>query len=128
MENKKQYYDIKFPFTANNLDGFFIDLNETLEDKKASEILHVLLTPKRSRLRKPNFGTDLIKYVFEQNDEMSWDSVREEIINSVNDYVYGVNLTSIEILQNEDDAIFIDLKYTVSKGESSDNKELIVKL
>ena len=126
MANK--YYNIKFPFTANNLDGFFIDLNETLEDKKASEILHVLLTPKRSRLRKPNFGTDLIKYVFEQNDEMSWDSVREEIINSVNDYVYGVNLTSIEILQNEDDAIFIDLKYTVSKGESSDNKELIVKL
>ena len=128
MANKKQYYDIKFPFTANNLDGFFIDLNETLEDKKASEILHVLLTPKRSRLRKPNFGTDLIKYVFEQNDEMSWDNVREEIINSVNDYVYGVNLTSIEILQNEDYAIFIDLKYTVSKGESSDNKELIVKL
>ena len=128
MANKKQYYDIKFPFTANNLDGFFIDLNETLEDKKASEILPPPLTPKRSRLRKPNFGTDLIKYVFEQNDEMSWDSVREEIINSVNDYVYGVNLTSIEILQNEDDAIFIDLKYTVSKGESSDNKELIVKL
>ena len=59
---------------------------------------------------------------------MSWDSVREEIINNVNDYVYGVNLTSIDILQNEDDAIFIDLKYTVSKGESGDNKELIVKL
>ena len=50
MANRKQYYGIKYPFTANNLDGFFLDLNEEPVDKVASEILHVILTPKRSRI------------------------------------------------------------------------------
>ena len=64
MAGIKQYYGIKFPFTSNNLDGFFLDMNERVEDKIASEILHVILTPKRSRIRKPDFGTDLAKFIF----------------------------------------------------------------
>lgn len=130
MATKIQFYDIKFPFTANNLDGFFIDLNKTIEDKKASEILHVILTPKRSRIRKPDFGTDLIKYIYELNDEQTWDTVRSETIESVNNYVSGVNLTSIEILHKEDDdnAIYLDLKYQVITSKTPNNKELIVKL
>ena len=128
MATKSQYYDIKFPFTANNLDGFFIDLNSTIENKKESEILHVLLTPKRSRIRKPDFGTDLIKYIFEENDEKSWDSVKREIIDSVNNYVSGISLKQIEILKNEDNAIFVSLQYQVTTSKTGNNKQLIVKL
>ena len=43
MAQIKQYFDIKFPFTSNNVDGFFIDLNETIGDKVLSEILHDLI-------------------------------------------------------------------------------------
>ena len=130
MAVKTQYYDIKFPFTANNLDGFFIDLNNSMEDKKTSEILHVILTPKRSRIRKPDFGTDLIKYIYEPSDEQTWDTVKSETIESVNNYVSGVNLTSIDILRKEDDdhAIFLDLKYQVITSKTPNNKQLIVKL
>jgi len=128
MAEVKQYYDIKFPFTANNLDGFFIDLNKTIEDKKASEILHVLLTPKRSRIRKPDFGTDLIKFIFEPSDEKTWDGVRDEIIESVNNYVSGVNLTKIEILKNDDNEIFASLEYQVTTSKKTNNKQLVVKL
>ena len=80
MANRKQYYGIKFPFTANNLDGFFLDLNERIEDKVASEILHTIMTPKRSRIRKPEFGTDLAKYIFEPSDELTWENVKSEVI------------------------------------------------
>ena len=78
INNRKQYYGIKFPFTSNNLDGFFLDLNEEVRDKVASELLHVILTPKRSRIRKPDFGTNLIKFVFNENDEMSWEEIKSE--------------------------------------------------
>lgn len=130
MATKTQYYDIKFPFTANNLDGFFIDLNNSIEDKKTSEILHVLLTPKRSRIRKPDFGTDLMKYIYEPNDEQTWDTVKSETIESVNNYVSGVNLISIEILrkEGEDNGIYLDLKYQVTTSKTPNNKELIVKV
>lgn len=130
MSNRKQYYGIKFPFTANNLDGFFLDLNEKIEDKVASEILHVILTPKRSRLRKPEFGTNLAKFIFEPNDELSWEGVKSEVMESVSAYVANVNLTNIEVVTPDEDphSIYLDLRYTVKKGNKEENSRMVVKL
>jgi phage baseplate assembly protein W len=127
MSNVKQYYDIKFPFTCNNLDGFFIDLNKTIVDKKESEILHVLLTPKKTRIRKPDFGTDLIKCIFEPNDEMTLNSVHSEILKSVNSYVSNVEVENVQVKNLEHD-IFISIKYKIYTGNKTENKEMVVKL
>lgn len=129
MAVTKRYYGIKFPFTHNNDDGLFLDLNEKVGDKVASEILHVLLTPVRTRIRKPDFGTNLAKYIFDPNDGFTWDGVRNEAISAVNRYVRNVNLTDIQVIANEDDHhVFLDLKYSVQNGNSTENNELGVKL
>jgi phage baseplate assembly protein W len=130
MIDRKQYYGIKFPFTANNLDGFFLDLNEKVEDKVVSEILHVILTPKRSRIRKPDFGTNLAKYIFEPNDELTWESVKEEVISSVSTYVANTTLTNIEVVtpDEEPNSIYLDLRYVVKKGNKEENNRMVVKL
>ncbi len=129
MAITKRYYGIKFPFTHNNDDGLFLDLNERVSDKVASEILHVLLTPVRTRIRKPDFGTNLAKYIFDPNDGLTWDGVRNEAISAVNRYVRNVNLTDIQVIANEDDHhVFLDLKYSVQNGNSTENNELGVKL
>ena len=130
MSNRKQYYGIKFPFTANNLDGFFLDLNEKIEDKVASEILHVLLTPKRSRIRKPDFGTDLAKFIFEPNDELTWDDVKSEAIDCVSAYVANADLKDIQVEMPEEEpgSIYLDLRYSVKKGNTEENSRMVVKL
>lgn len=131
MANKrKQYYGIKFPFTANNLDGFFLDLNEEIKDKVASEILHVILTPKRSRIRQPEFGTNLIRLIFEQNDEITWDSVKSEATEAVSRYVANVRLDDIGVISDDNNPqdVFLDLRYTVTKGEKEENNRMVVKL
>lgn len=130
MANIKQYYGIKFPFTANNLDGFFLDLNEKMEDKIASEILHTILTPKRSRIRKPEFGTDLAKFIFEPNDKLTWDGVRDEAMNAVSTYVANTNLDSIEVVTPDEEpgSIYLDMRYTVKKGLKEENNRMVVKL
>ena len=130
MANAKKYYGIKYPFTHNNDDGFFIDLNETYADKVASEILHVLLTPVRTRIHKPDFGTNLSKYIFEFNDDMSWNDVKNEAVSSVNKYVSNVSLNDVQVLKDENDEhnVFLYLKYSVKKGNTIENNELGVKL
>lgn len=130
MIDRKQYYGIKFPFTANNLDGFFLDLNEKVEDKVVSEILHVILTPKRSRIRKPDFGTNLAKYIFEPSDELTWESVKEEVISSVSTYVANTTLTNIEVVtpDEEPNSIYLDIRYVVKKGNKEENNRMVVKL
>ena len=130
MANKvKQFYDIKYPFTDNNPYNYFIDLNEKLEDKVASEILHVILTRKGTRIRMPNFGTDLVKYIFDLNDEITWENVESEVKNAVRDYVPNAAIQSIEVVNSSDNnAIYLDLTYSVTKGVTTENNRLVVKL
>lgn len=127
MSNVKQYYDIKFPFTNNNNSGFFIDLNRTLVEAKESEILHVLLTPKKTRIRQPDFGTDLIKYIFEPNDDMSWGEIHSEITKNVAKYVSDVEVNKVEVKRLEND-LFVSIIYKVYMGNKVENKEMVVKL
>lgn len=123
-------YGIKFPFTDNNDKGYFIDLNEVYKDKIASEILHVLLTPVKTRIHMPDFGTSLSKYIFEHNDETTWDNVKNEAINAVSKYVSNVNLSDVQVYVNDGDdyGVFLDLKYEVTLGNTVENNELGIKL
>ena len=130
MSNRKQYYGIKFPFTANNLDGFFLDLNEKMEDKVASEILHVILTPKRSRIRKPEFGTDLAKFIFEPNESITWEAVKNEVSESVKRWATNINVNDIQIVKNENDEseIYVRLDYSVSEGNKVTNDSVVIQV
>lgn len=130
MAQIKQYFDIKFPFTSNNTEGFFIDLNETIADKVLSEILHVVLTPKGARLRMPEFGTDLIHYIFEMNDEKEWSRVKSEIQESVSKYVPRVAINDVRVLREEsdDNTLLLDLDYSVKAGLTEENNRVVVKL
>lgn len=130
MANTKQHYGIKFPFTANNYDGYFIDLNNTLEDKIASEIAHVILTQKKTRIRKPDFGTDLIKYIFDPSDALTWQKIEDEIKTSVSKYVSGATVNSVEVVRstNDDNEVYVDVKYGVVKGATVENNRLAIKL
>lgn len=127
---RKQYFGIRFPFSSDNLNGFFLDLNVDLKDKVASEIAHVILTPKGSRLRKPEFGTDLIKYIFEQNDDVTWDDVRREAIDSVSRYIRDTELEDINVFQETENehAIYLDIHYKIKKGMVYENNRVVIKL
>lgn len=130
MSYKKQYYGIKFPFTSNNEDGLFVDLNDNLNEKVGSEIAHVILTPKKSRIRMPNFGTDLIKYLFNPNDETSWDDVKEEIKKSVSTFVPNASITDVNVLKENstDESVYVDIKYSIKRGISNENNRMVIKL
>lgn len=130
MNNKRQYYGIKYPFTVNNEDGLFIDLNDNIRDKVGSEIAHVLLTPKKSRIMMPEFGTDLLNFIFNENIERNWDDIEDEIKDSVAKYVPNASIESIRAFrdENDDNTVYIDVTYNVKKGMSSENNRMVIKL
>ena len=127
---KKQFYGIKFPFTKNDVENYYVDLNSKSSDKVKSILMHVVFTPKGQKIRDPEFGTDLIKYIFQPNDSISWDGIKSEVSNIVSKYVNGVTLKNIEIMQNENDLgeIYVRLDYSVSNFQSTINDSLIVKI
>ena len=127
---EKQYYGIKFPFTISKQDGFFVDLNSDLKDKVASEIAHVILTQKGTRLKMPDFGTDLIKYIFEPSDTLEWNTVESEIRRAVGQYVSNATIQSVEVKrdESEDHSIYLDIMYAIKKGNKEENNRAVIKL
>jgi phage baseplate assembly protein W len=124
----KQFYGIKYPFSKDSEMHTLFDLNETKEDKVKSMLLHIILTPKGQRLRNPNFGTDLIKFIFEPNYEVSWDKIKEEIHTQVSFYIPEIKFENIEIIKNveNDSEIYLMLEYSVEEnGEIIKNKTVV---
>jgi phage baseplate assembly protein W len=131
MNKRKQYYGIKFPFTKENNDEIFLDLNENFVDKAKSDMFHAIFTPKGQRVRMPDFGTNLIRFLFEENSKMTWDKIRDEISSVTERYVPSVNVTDVAAYTECDDdhAVYVTIKFTVTNGVSvTDEQELSVKL
>lgn len=125
-----QYYGIKYPFTVTNDENYFTDVNYTLKDKIKSILMHVIFTPKGQKIRDPEFGTDLIKFIFEPNDNESWESVKNEIMEVVKKYINGVTINDISMLETNDDShqLYVRIDYTVSNGLKTITDSLITKV
>lgn len=125
-----QKYGIKYPFTSDNDDGTYIDLNNTYADGIKSQVLHVIFTPKGQKLRDPEFGTDIIKYIFSPSDYLTFNSLKNEISEKINKYVPSVTFRDIAIYDSEEtnNGIVVMIEYSVSKGNKTEITKVAVKL
>lgn len=115
---KQQLFGIKYPFQNESDNNYYLDLNESFEDKMKSELLHIIFTPKGQRYRMPEFGTDLVKYLFEPNDSGTWEGIKTEIRTQVKKYLPKINFKNIEIYASEENEniLFANITYSVEKG------------
>ena len=126
----KQYFGIKYPFRNEGVQNFYLDANESLSDKVKSQLIHIVFTPKGQRIRNPEFGTDLVKYIFEPSDQTTWEAVKNEVTESVKRWASNININSIQIVKNENDEseIYVRLDYSVSEGNKVTNDSIVVQV
>jgi phage baseplate assembly protein W len=127
---KKQYFGIKYPFVNEGVQHFFLDANENVKDKVKSQLIHVVFTPKGQRIRNPEFGTDLIKFIFSPSDGMSWEAVKTEVSESVSRWTDNITIRNIEVVKNEEDEheIYVRLDYSVTAGNKVTNDSVVIEL
>ena len=113
-----QRFGIRYPFTLENNDELYMDLNMTKEESLKSRLLHVIFTPKGQRLRNPDFGTNLIKYIHEPADETTFERLRNDITQQVYKYVPDVVFKDISIYNddNNENGKIVIIHYTVKMG------------
>ena len=113
-----QKYGIRYPFALENNEELYMDLNLTQEDSLKSRLLHVIFTPKGQRLRNPDFGTDLIKYIHEPADETTFERLKNDITQQVYKYVPDVSFKDISIYddENNENGKIVIIHYTIKKG------------
>jgi phage baseplate assembly protein W len=124
-----RYININYPF-KDSKKGFFLDLNDEDNQAVKADLLHLLLTRKGQRLYKPDFGTDLLKYIFEPEDGMTFAGIKDEIFNTVKIYFPQIQLDDLAISPSDDDAyaVILTIKYTITDAVFTTSDIIIVKL
>ncbi len=113
---KTRYINIDFPFKDSNK-GFYLQLNQTDRDAIRADLLHLLLTNKGERLYLPDFGSDLKKYIFEPNDNITHSEIKDNLNQTISKYIPNLIVNDITF-RNDDvqEAIIVELTYTVTEG------------
>jgi phage baseplate assembly protein W len=127
---KEQKYGIKFPINVDSDDKTLFDLNHTRAEQIKSEVMHLIFTPVGQRLRKPEFGSRLIQFLFSPNDMQTFSDVVSEIKESVKMWIPDCNIEDVQIVESEDGLeIFAKISYTLTELDGSiGNYEIISKL
>jgi phage baseplate assembly protein W len=113
---RTRYINIDFPFKDSDK-GFYLNLNQTDRDAIRADLLHLLLTNKGERLYLPDFGSDLKKYIFEPNDKITHDEIKDNLNDTIKKYIPNLIVNSILFKNNEiEELIIVELTYTVTEG------------
>lgn len=114
MANGK-YINIRYPFQDSEV-GFFLALNNTDSDAIKSDLMHLILTRKGQRLYNPDFGTDLLKFIFEPEDSTSLNQIKEDISTVVKKFLPKLNVTQVSVTQSPDSdyAAVVRIDYTIT--------------
>lgn len=123
-------FDITYPFSNQNLEEVYLDLDKTLTDRIKSQVLHVVFTPKGQRLRNPDFGTDVIKYIFSPSDDMTLESLKNSLVEDIAKYVKDVTFNDISFNKDEKDehSMIVIIKYSLKKGNKLETTSVGVKI
>jgi len=114
MGNGK-FININFPFRDSDK-GFFLDLNSGDQAAIKADLMHLLLTRKGERLYLPDFGTDLMKYIFEPNDNRTQSEIKQELNDTIKKYLPKLQITDLSVKESETSeyAVQVEIHYTVT--------------
>ncbi len=118
--------NIKFPFFPSK-QGFFLETNKTTREAIKSDLIHLLLTKKGERLYLPQFGTNLYKFLFEPNDNITESSIKTEIENAIATYMPNLTLINFFTESDSDKTITVNIDYLISDGalQITDSAQII---
>ena len=93
---KSRAIGVSLPFNGG---GVFKSTLSTQAQIK-SNLINLLLTNKGERPYNPNFGSDLKKLLFEPLTDTLTNSIKENILRSINTFIPDIIVTSMDIIPN----------------------------
>jgi phage baseplate assembly protein W len=129
MSQNTKYINIDFPF-QDSKEGFFLQLNNVDNKAIRADLMHLILTKKGERFYNPEFGTNLLKYIFEPNDSLTLSDIKLDIQTTVKKYIPNLNVDNITVEpddNNEYHAI-VRLDYTITDDVFKESDFIIINL
>ena len=113
---KTQHYGIKFPIQIVSEERKCLDLNLTKAQMIKSQLMHVLFTPLGQRIRQPNFGTNLIQFLFNPNENETFSDVMSTLKQTIKKWA----LESIEMIETDNGlGLNAIIRYSVNEDDGT---------
>jgi len=119
-KNEDVYIGIGLPLTHNR-SGFFYKTKTSLEQAK-SNIKNLLMTRKGERLGNPEFGSELLAVIFEQEGEDVENKVEEAIRSAMSQWLPFIIIDEIETNFSERNRNVINVSIGFSINVDTTNK------
>ena len=100
----RNFKDLSMSFKVNPLNEDLIPLKN--EAAIARSIRNIVFTSPGEKIFNPEFGSEISKVLFENIDEISAISIKDEIETSIRNYEPRVNLEEVDIEPNYDNNQF----------------------
>lgn len=118
---------LNFPFKDSEK-GLYLDMTTSDAEEIRANLMHLLLTNKGERFMMPEFGTDLLKYVFEPNDSKTITDLKLDLNVVIKKFIPNLQIDDVRINDNplSNELITITIDYTVSDGTYSQSDTLTI--
>ena len=125
-------YNIKFPLKDDVDTNTYFQLTKITKDALSSDLMLLLLTQVGERYYEPNFGCNLVKYIFELNDNLTATDVEQEIKSMVSLYIPALTIDKVTFNWNTDEdgnqisdnQLNVNIKFTYSEDVFSEQGSL----
>ncbi len=124
--------NIKFPLNDNVTTNTYFQMSSITKDALSSDLLLLLLTQRGERYYEPDYGTNLLKYVFEPSDSLTSSDIEQEIKRVVSLYIPALKIDSVTFNKLVDDEgnpisesqLNVNIKFTYSEDAFKESGEL----
>lgn len=128
-------YNIKFPINDDVSTNTYFAMSSVTKDAFSSDLLLLLLTQRGERYYEPDYGTNLLKFIFEPNDNITEKDIEQEIKNTVSLYIPALKISSVTFSSLEDEEgnpisenqLNVNIKFTYNEDAFSEAGELDLK-
>lgn len=129
MAQNNKYINIEFPFQESKK-GFFLELNQVDTKAVRSDLMHLILTRKGERLYNPEFGTDLLRFIFEPNDSLTYSDIKLDIQTVVKKYIPNLEVNDVIVQVDEDNEYraVVRIDYTISEDVFKETDYIVITL
>jgi len=125
-------YNIKFPLRDDVTTNTYFQMSTVTKEAFSSDLLLLLLTQRGERYYEPDYGTNLLKYIFEPNDSLTSTDVEQEIKRVVSLYIPALTIEKVTFNWNKDDngepisenQLNVNIKFTYAEDVFKETGEL----
>ena len=111
------YRGIAFPFGRSSA-----GIPKAIEDEELikQSLIQIIGVVPGERIMRSDFGCNALSFVFEDNNELLAEMIRDSILTSITKYETRVIVQGVDVVRAESEVI-VTIKYTVSLTQQQDS-------